>query len=87
MRKAKLELIKTAQREGEEQPKQIEQPQAATTAQPETADPESQPPLAPEEAAEVARFKALTAARAAQKFMIRRIMAELEGLDDISSAA
>jgi hypothetical protein len=40
------------------------------------------PPLSPAEAAEAARFRELTAARAAQQAIIRRIMAELEDLDD-----
>ena len=43
--------------------------------------------LSPEEAAEATRFKALTDARAAQKFMVSCIMQELEGLeyDEISA--
>jgi hypothetical protein len=43
--------------------------------------------ITPAEAAEVARFKALTAARAAQQAMIERIMAELDDLDAIPPAA
>lgn len=49
--------------------------------------PHSEIDITPAEAAEVARFKALTAARAAQQAMIERIMAELDDLDAIPPAA
>lgn len=45
------------------------------------------PELTPAEASEAARFRALIAAKAARQAMVRRIMAELESLDDISPAA
>ena len=44
-------------------------------------------PLTLKEATEAARFKALTSAKAAQQFMVRRIMSELEELDDNMSSA
>lgn len=52
-------------------------------------EPQSQqsPALTPAEMAEAARFKAMTAARAARKAMIYRIMAEFEELDRSSPAA
>lgn len=43
--------------------------------------------LTPAEAEEVARFKALVAAKAARQAMLRQIMAELDELDDIPPAA
>ena len=45
------------------------------------------PALTPDEAAEAARFKAMTAARAARQAMIRRIMAEVAALDESLPAA
>lgn len=45
------------------------------------------PALTPAEAAEVARFKALTAARAARQAMIRQIMAELQETETRPPAA
>ena len=45
------------------------------------------PVLTPAEMAEAARFKALTAARAARQAMLYRIMAEFEELDKSSPAA
>jgi hypothetical protein len=45
------------------------------------------PALTPEEVAEAARFKAMTAARAARQAMLRRIMAEVAALDETSPAA
>lgn len=45
------------------------------------------PALTPEERDEAARFKALTAAKAARQAMIHRIMSELQDLDEIGSAA
>jgi hypothetical protein len=43
--------------------------------------------LTPAEAAEAARFRALTAARAARQAMLHRIMAEIAELDETSPAA
>lgn len=43
--------------------------------------------LTPAEAEEGAYFKELAAARAARQAMLQRIMAELEELDEMSSAA
>ncbi len=43
--------------------------------------------LTPAEAKEGAYFKELVAARAARQAMLQRIMAELEELDEMSSAA
>jgi hypothetical protein len=45
------------------------------------------PALTPEERAEAARFKALTAAKAARQAMLHRIMSELQELDEVESAA
>ena len=45
------------------------------------------PRLSPAERAEAARFKALTAARAAQQAMLHRIMSELQELDESQPAA
>jgi hypothetical protein len=45
------------------------------------------PPLTPEERAEAARFRALTAAKAARQAMLHRIMSELQELDEAQSAA
>ncbi len=45
------------------------------------------PALTPAEMAEAARFKALTAARAARQAMLYRIMREFEELDKSSPAA
>lgn len=45
------------------------------------------PVLTPAEMAEAARFKAMTAVRAARQAMIYRIIAELEESDRSSSAA
>jgi hypothetical protein len=45
------------------------------------------PGLTPEERDEAARFKALTAAKAARQAMLHRIMSELQELDEIESAA
>lgn len=45
------------------------------------------PPITEAEAAEIARFKALTAVRAARQAMVRRIIAELEELDKALPAA
>jgi hypothetical protein len=45
------------------------------------------PVLTPDEVTEAARFKAMTAARAARQAMIRRIMAEVAALDETSPAA
>ncbi len=45
------------------------------------------PALTPAEESEAERFKALTAAKAAQQAMLRRIMAEISSMDDISPAA
>lgn len=45
------------------------------------------PSLTPEERDEAARFKALTAAKAARQAMLHRIMSELQELDEIESAA
>jgi hypothetical protein len=45
------------------------------------------PALTPEEHAEAARFKALTAAKAARQAMLHQIMSELQELDEIGSAA
>jgi hypothetical protein len=45
------------------------------------------PVLTPDEAAEAARFKAMTAARAARQAMLRRIMAEVAALDENLPAA
>jgi hypothetical protein len=39
------------------------------------------------EQAEAARFRALTADRAARQAMLRRIMAEIQDLDEVPSAA
>jgi hypothetical protein len=47
----------------------------------------SSPTLTPAERAEAARFKALTAAKAARQAMLHRIMAELQELDEIEPAA
>jgi hypothetical protein len=47
----------------------------------------SGPTLTPAERAEAARFKALTAAKAARQAMLHQIMAELQELDEIESAA
>lgn len=43
--------------------------------------------LTPAEAAEAARFRALTAARSARQTMLRQIMAELQELDSAFPAA
>ena len=43
--------------------------------------------LTPAEQAEVARFKALTATKAARQAMLQRIMSELQDLDETQSAA
>jgi hypothetical protein len=43
--------------------------------------------LTPDEVTEAARFKAMTAARAARQAMLRRIMAEVAALDETSPAA
>lgn len=45
------------------------------------------PDLTEAEAAEAARFKEMIAARAARQAMLYRIIAKLEALDEISSAA
>ena len=45
------------------------------------------PRLSPAERAEAARFRALTAARAAQQAMLHRIMSELQELDESQPAA
>ena len=45
------------------------------------------PVLSPEEVAEAARFKAMTAAKAARQAMLRRIMAEVAALDENLPAA
>lgn len=45
------------------------------------------PSLTSAERDEAARFKALTAAKAARQAMLHRIMSELQELDDIESAA
>jgi hypothetical protein len=45
------------------------------------------PTLTPEENAEAARFKALTAAKAARQAMLHRIMSELQEVDEIEPAA
>lgn len=47
----------------------------------------AQPTLTEAEQVEAARFKALVKARAARQAMLRRIKAELDDLDEISSAA
>jgi hypothetical protein len=52
-----------------------------------TAEHQKLPVLTPAEMAEAARFKALTAARAARQAMLYRIMAEFEELDKSSPAA
>ncbi len=44
-------------------------------------------PISPAEQAEAARFRALTAAKAARQAMLRQIMAELQDFDEVSSAA
>ena len=49
--------------------------------------PTSSPTLTPAERAEAARFRALTAAKAARQAMLHQIMAELQELDEIESAA
>jgi hypothetical protein len=43
--------------------------------------------LTPAERAEAARFRALTADKAARQAMVHQIMAELQELDEIESAA
>jgi hypothetical protein len=45
------------------------------------------PPLTPAERAEAARFRALTTTKAAQQAKLRRMMAQLQDLDEISPAA
>jgi hypothetical protein len=45
------------------------------------------PVLSPEEVAEAARFKAMTAAKAARQAMLRQIMAEVAALDENMPAA
>lgn len=45
------------------------------------------PALTPAERAEAARFRALTAAKAARQAMIHQIMSELQDLDETQSAA
>lgn len=45
------------------------------------------PALTPEEHAEAARFRALTAAKAARQAMLHRIMSELQEVDEIEPAA
>ncbi len=47
----------------------------------------SLPILTPAERAEAARFRALTAAKAARQAMLHQIMAELQDLDETESAA
>jgi hypothetical protein len=47
----------------------------------------SLPTLTPAERAEAARFRALTAAKAARQAMLHQIMAELQELDETESAA
>lgn len=74
-----LDEVNTVPADGPEQQPEISDPSA------ESDNPQSA--LSPAEAAEVARFKALTAARAAQQAMLERIMAELDDLDAIPPAA
>jgi hypothetical protein len=45
------------------------------------------PQLTPAEQAEVDRFKALTARRAARRAIVTRLMARFQAMDDISNAA
>ena len=66
-------------------PSPIPHPAARTRAKPPLGT--SLPTLTPAERAEAARFRALTAAKAARQAMLHQIMAELQELDETESAA
>jgi hypothetical protein len=83
MQKNKLALVKSPKNKGRVQRKGSKSRQKLKIAKAAPAE----PALTPAEVSEAARFRALVAARAAQKFMVRRIMAELEAVDDLSSSA
>jgi hypothetical protein len=79
MRERKLKLIKAKNAGVKRGPQATSKRKPASDPSPDIQN--------PDEAAEAARFRALTVARAAQQAMIRRILAELLEVDQAPPAA
>jgi len=87
MAETKLKLVKNQKKQIPSISKAAEKQAHTSRITPHASRLTSLPTLTPAERAEAARFRALTAAKAARQAMLHQIMAELQALDETESAA